>query len=203
LWNASTGEKILDLSQHLGVQLNESKPLEQHGFGIVPRSVVTSYCSADLANRFISPSGALFAYLLRDTVRICQADATLLQTFDLGESELNAILWSEDEKFLALGDVNTGPNPDLFLLNLETGVIHYPEFESLILDFAFSPDGTVLVAIQTDATLKFWSTESAQLIKEIVTPFPGSNLDLAWSVDGTTLSVLGWDGIVRVYGLPD
>ena len=102
--------------------------------------------------------------------------------------------WFPDGKILAsaitggailLWDVDSGER----LRTLERPA---SQVESL----ALSPDGKTLVAGYSDETFIFWSVDSGEQLGT------GQGFHVAWSPDGKTLASVGWDGVIRLWGIP-
>lgn len=67
-----------------------------------------------------------------------------------------------------------------------------------IVQIAYSPDGSRLASTSADRTVKLWDLAAEQAVKTFEKQ-PDWSQSLAWSPDGQTLVVGGFDGAVRIY----
>ncbi|MGD8457488.1 MAG: WD40 repeat domain-containing protein [Anaerolineales bacterium] len=75
----------------------------------------------------------------------------------------------------------------------DNNVISYP--------ISFSPDERVMITSNYHYSVRFWDTETGQLLGEITPDYEIE--DIAFSPDGRIIAVSGEDGLIRIWGVPE
>ena len=128
-------------------------------------------------------------------------------------SGIAAVAFSPDGKMLAIAPSNAPGDPvELWSVAARKLIGQVPTgFTSRINSIAFSPDGTLLaVSATNDTTVQVLSTERLTRVATFSdtqhTLYPpqlgGGVFMLAFSPDGRLLTVVGIDGLIRVYSVP-
>lgn len=108
------------------------------------------------------------------------------------------VFWSPDGSLIALAAPSDSTQSSIMLLDARTGQTLY------ILDgrapLAFSPDGEWMAAAADDGLLVIRETRSGEIVVTFGEPGPPPEL-LRWSPDGTILTVIWPNGLVRAWPL--
>lgn len=190
--------------------------------------------SARVQDVMFTPDGATLISVSNDkTIRVWDTETgNLLKTIrgHIGkgsEGKIYAGALSPDGKALAVGGYLGQPEQaikDLFtsamklaefkfylgqvrLLNLETGeqITSLKGHTNVILDLAFSQDGTWLASGSADDTIRIWDVsdlESPQLLA-MLAGHAGNVYGVAFSPDKRTLVSASYDGTLRLWDLPE
>jgi len=110
---------------------------------------------------------------------------------DIGEWVLNALAFSPDGRWLAVG----GPNLELWDLELRTRIASLQGHYGAVWTLAFSADGRTLITGSTDGTARLWSVPA----KIPATRPSPVGMPLQFSPDGRTLAVRGAGSVVEFW----
>ncbi|MEO1134262.1 MAG: WD40 repeat domain-containing protein, partial [Cyanobacteria bacterium J06639_1] len=147
-----------------------------------------------------SPDGRIASGSDDTTVRIWQADGTLLHTLDDHAERVTSVAFSPRGMQLATADASGA----VYVWDPESGerVSALGDRSTWITRVAFSPDGRTLAVATRDRSLTLWNLDTRQPTLNL-TDFDGWVTDIQFAPDGNAIAAATDSGTVEVRSLQD
>ncbi|NJN21102.1 MAG: TIR domain-containing protein [Leptolyngbya sp. RL_3_1] len=160
-----------------------AKALQQALFWVYERNRLNGHTGTVWQVQFIDQGQGLISASADGTLRIWQADGTLLTTLSGNGAPLQDVALSPDQETIAAVD----SEGFLYLWQQDGTVIdRWSAHDQPIRALAFSPDGETLATAGEDAMIKLWQWRSGDLRRSL-TSDRGGIQDLLFSPDGQTV----------------
>jgi len=181
------------------------------GGGMVNEVVGGTFAIPSIA---FTPDGASLAIVNGEVIRIRDIlSGRIVGTLLAQDASFYSVAISPDGHILAAGDNNNLVRLWDPALAYRTGQETYPQalvlsghdgkagnYQALIWQLSFSPDGNLLASAGGDATVRLWDPANAELLATLRGHTEGVT-SVAFSPDGTSLASGGLDATLRIWGL--
>lgn len=155
-----------------------------------------------------SPDNTLLGMLTTDGRLSFFDAATGAERFPLAEApnRIGSFAFSADGTKLALGQRLASVDSYISIHDLTTGAeiarIEYETNTDLVKSLTFSPDSTLIAAVVDENRLHVWDTATGELLFDHGDNYL-LNQWLMWSSDGRMIISADWDGLIRLWGIPE
>lgn len=153
-----------------------------------------------------SPDGRLLAVSSRVGIWLYDSE-TLAVVSHLEGKEGGSIAFSPDGTMLASGGSGFWADSEVSAVRLwrvaDGALLRIFEEHIVVVDLAFSPDGTKLAAEHDDNTIQLWQVDDGLLLHTLKGPAEWDRFDMAFSPDGNVLAWGGEDGEVLLWQVSD
>jgi WD40 repeat protein len=132
------------------------------------------------------------------------ADGSLVRRIANLPQRIHAIRWHPDGKHLVVAGGSPGRVGEVRVVNYETGEISrvLPRSSDVILDIAFSPDGTRLATAGADAMIRIYDmTTDGASAPQVYSSHSDWVYSIAWSADGKRLASASRDKTAKFFDI--
>lgn len=160
-----------------------TRALQQALFWVYERNRLDGHTSTVWQVKFMNQGRQLISASADGTLRIWQADGTLMSTLSGNGSPFQDVALSSDQATIAAVD----SDGFLYLWRQDgTPLDHWSAHNQPLRTVAFAPDGQTLATAGEDATIKLWRWQNRALLQSFSSDRGGIQ-DLLFSPDGQTL----------------